>query len=199
METWNIIAQALGITGPLDIVAQIFGIFGMIFMISSFQVKRQRGLIIVQLVSATFFFLNFLFLGIAAGKVLSGMILNFIAILRCVVYSNKEKFRADKKIWLFGFIASYFLAYAAIFTLLGTEATVENLFIEILPVIGMTSSNIAFFKNDARSVRLLGFISSPTWLIYDIIYSSIGGVITESLSLVSIIVGLIRYDIGKKH
>ncbi len=183
----------------LEIIAQILGIFGMIFMISSYQIKSQRGIIVLQLFGALFFFLNFLFLGIASGMVLAGMILNFIAILRAIVFSNKARFRADKKIWLWGFIASYFATYVLIFTVLGTEPSAENLIIELLPVIGMISSNIAFFKNDARSVRLLGFITSPMWLIYDSFRFSLGGIITEALSLISIIVGLIRYDIKKKE
>ena len=182
----------------IEIIAQILGIFGMVFMISSYQVKSQRGLILVQLFGAVFFFLNFLLLGIASGMVLAGTVLNFIGIFRCIVFSNKEKFHANNKAWLVGFIISYFAAYALVFTVLGTEPTPLNLLIELLPVIGMISANVAFFKNDAKSVRLLGFITSPAWLIYDVIRLSIGGVITEVLSLVSIIVGLIRYDIKKK-
>ena len=185
--------------GTLEIIAQILGIFGMFFMISSYQIKSQKGLIVVQLFGAVFFFLNFLLLGIASGMVLAGMLLNFIGILRCIVFSNKKHFHADKKIWLFGFIASYFITYAIMFTFLGVTPSVENLIIELLPVIGMTSSNIAFFKNDARSVRLLGFITSPAWLVYDIFRFSLGGIITEALSLISIILGLIRYDIKKKE
>jgi hypothetical protein len=183
----------------IEIIAQILGIFGMVFMISSYQVKSQRGLILVQLFGAAFFFLNFLLLGIASGMVLAGMVLNFIGILRCIVFSNKEKFHADNKAWLIGFVASYFVAYVLIFTVLGVETTVENMIIELLPVIGMTSSNIAFFKNDAKSVRLLGFITSPSWLVYDVFRFSIGGILTEALSLVSIIIGLIRYDIKRKE
>ena len=183
----------------LEIVAQAFSIVGMLFMISSYQVKSQRGLIDVQLFGAVFFFLNFLLLGIASGMVLAGMVLNFIGILRCIVFSNKEKFHAENKAWLIGFVASYFVAYVLIFTVLGVEATVENMIIELLPVIGMTSSNIAFFKNDAKSVRLLGFITSPSWLVYDVFRFSIGGILTEALSLVSIIIGLIRYDIKRKE
>ena len=183
----------------LEIIAQVLGIVGMLFMISSYQVKGQRGLIVVQLFGAVFFFLNFLLLGIASGMVLAGMILNFIGILRCIVFSNKARFHADNKVWLVGFISAYLISYALIFTVLGVEATVENLIIELLPVIGMTSSNIAFFREDAKSVRLLGFIASPAWLVYDVFRFSIGGILTEALSLVSIIVGLIRYDIKRKE
>ena len=182
----------------LEIIAQIFGIIGMVFMISSYQVKSQKGLITVQLFGAIFFFINFLLLGVVKGVVLIGAVLNFIGILRCIVFSNKEKFHAEKKIWLIGFIISYFVAYALVFTVLGTEPTTRNLIVELFPVIGMISANIAFFKKDARSIRLLGFITSPAWLIYDIINFTLGGVITESLSLVSIVLGIIRYDIKKK-
>ena len=182
----------------LEIIGQVFGIIGMLFMISSYQVKGQRGLIFVQLFGALFFFLNFLLLGIASGMVLAGMILNFIGILRCIVFSNKEKFHAKNIWWLIGFVTSYFIAYALIFTVLGTEPSVENLLIELLPVIGMTSSNISYYKDDARSVRLLGFIASPSWLIYDIFRPSIGGILTEVFSLVSITIALIRYDIKKE-
>jgi hypothetical protein len=62
----------------------------------------------------------------------------------------------------------------------------------------MTSSNIAFFKDDARSVRLLGFITSPAWLIYDVFHLTIGGILTETFSLISIVVALVRYDIKKR-
>ena len=182
----------------LEIIGQVFGIIGMLFMISSYQVKGQRGLIFVQLFGALFFFHNFLLLGIASGMVLAGMILNFIGILRCIVFSNKEKFHAKNIWWLIGFVSSYFIAYALIFTVLGTEPNVENLLIELLPVIGMTSSNISYYKDDARSVRLLGFIASPSWLIYDIFRPSIGGILTEVFSLVSITIALIRYDIKKE-
>ena len=185
--------------GTLEILAQGFGIFGMVFMILSYQVKSQRGLITVQLFGAAFFFLNFLFLGIAQNTILAGMLLNVIGILRCIVFTNKERFHAEKSIWLFGFILSYILTYVLMFTLLGVEPNAKNLVVEFLPVVGMTASNIAFFKSDARSVRLFGFIASPAWLIYDVVRFTLGGVITEVLSLVSIVIGLIRYDIKKRE
>ena len=53
----------------LEIISQIFGIIGMVFMISSYQVKSQKGLITVQLFGAIFFFINFLLLGVVKGVV----------------------------------------------------------------------------------------------------------------------------------
>ena len=183
--------------GTIEIIAQIMGIFGMFGMVLSYQQKTQKMLILFQLFGAAFFFLNFLLLGIAEGTVLVATVLNFIGILRAIVFGYKEKFHAEKKIWLYGFIASYIAAYVMVFTVFGTELNAKNAIIELLPVIAMVASNIAFFKKDARAVRFLGFIASPSWLVYDIINLSIGGIVTESLSLVSIVTGIIRYDLKK--
>ena len=70
----------------IGIIAQVFSLIGMVFMISSYLVKSQRGLIFVQLFGAASFFINFLLLSIESNIVLSGMILNFIGILRCIVF-----------------------------------------------------------------------------------------------------------------
>ena len=183
----------------VEIIAQIAGVFGMIFISTSFQYKTQRNLILSQMVGATFFFLNFLLLGIAAGTVLIGAIMNLIGILRAVVFSNKDKFHADKPIWLIGFIAAYFVSYVLVFTLFGTSVNAKNIIVEALPVIGMTSSTIAFLSKEAKQTRRLGFITSPSWLIYDAINLSIGGVITEVLSLASITLGIIRHDLKGKN
>ena len=182
----------------IEIIAQIAGVFGMIFISTSYQHKKQRNLIISQMVGAAFFFVNFLLLGIAAGTVLIGAIMNLLGILRAVVFSNKEKFHAEKPIWLIGFIAAYLVSYVLVFTVFGTSLNAKNIIVEILPVIGMTSSTIAFFSKEAKQTRRLGFITSPSWLIYDAITRSIGGVITETLSLISITLGIIKHDLKKK-
>ena len=182
----------------IEIIAQIAGVFGMIFISTSYQHKKQRNLIISPMVGAAFFFVNFLLLGIAAGTVLIGAIMNLLGILRAVVFSNKEKFHAEKPIWLIGFIAAYLVSYLLVFTVFGTSLNAKNIIVEILPVIGMTSSTIAFFSKEAKQTRRLGFITSPSWLIYDAITRSIGGVITETLSLISITLGIIKHDLKKK-
>ena len=115
----------------IEIIAQIAGVFGMIFISTSYQHKKQRNLIISQMVGAAFFFVNFLLLGIAAGTVLIGAIMNLLGILRAVVFSNKEKFHAEKPIWLIGFIAAYFVSYVLVFTLFGTSLNAKNIIVEI--------------------------------------------------------------------
>lgn len=57
---------------------------------------------------------------------------------------------------------------------------------------------LAFAGNDAKIIRLSGFISSPCWLVYNIFNNAIGGMICEIITLISIISALIRIDIPEK-
>ena len=70
--------------------------------------------------------------------------------------------------------------------------------LEVLPIIAMLVSTIAFRSGSAKQIRLLGLIGSPCWLIYNIANVAVGAIVCEAVSLVSIGVGILRHDI-KKH
>ena len=78
--------------------------------------------------------------------------------------------------------------------LVGKTFNPANAIVEILPVIGMTATTFAFRCKTAKATRLLGLVSSPAWLIYNIVNFAIGAICCEVFSLISIIVGLIRLD-----
>ncbi len=179
----------------MQVVGQILSIIAMAIAILSFQCKVQKTHIAMQIVSTFLFAVSFFLLG-----AITGALLNVIANVRALVYFNKQRLRADKPIWLAGFILAYAAVYVLTFTLpiFETEPTAFNLIVGLLPVIGMTASNLGLYCKDAKSVRRFGLITSPAWLIYNIIYFSIGGILCEAFSIVSIIIGMIRLDINKK-
>ncbi|MBO7251204.1 MAG: YgjV family protein [Oscillospiraceae bacterium] len=173
----------------VQLIAQAIGIVAMTFNIFSYQQKTRSRAIGFQLFGGLLFCINFLMLGAIAGG-----ILNAVAVVRAIVFLNKEKLKADRLGWLIGFTAVYFLSYLLTFTLFGTEATALNLIVELLPVIGMIATTISFRLTDAKDIRKYGLISSPAWLIYNIANFSIGAIICEVLSLGSILIGIFRYD-----
>lgn len=177
----------------MEVFAQIIGIAAMAIAILSFQCKSQKTHIAMQLSSTTLFALSFLMRGL-----ITGALLNFIAAIRALVYLNKQKLHADRPIWLIGFIITYIATYVLSFTVFGTAPTVFNFIVELLPVIGMTASNIGLYKKDAKSVRQFGLIASPSWLVYNISSLSIGAIICETFSIFSILIGIARHDIKKK-
>lgn len=175
------------------LAAQTVGLFAMAFNIVSYQQKTRERAIACQLCGGLLFSVNFFMLGAYVGG-----LLNLVAVIRAVVFLNKEKLKADRILWLAGFTAVYFLSYFLTFTLFGTDITLNNLIIELLPVIGMVATTISFRYTDAKTIRKYGLISSPSWLIYNIANFSVGAIICEVLSLCSILIGMFRFDRNRK-
>ena len=172
-----------------EIVAQAIGIVAMLFNILSYQNKNQRTLIVFQFFGALLFAVNYLLLGAVVGG-----ILNLLGVVRALVFLFKDKLKADRLPWLIGFIATYVTVYILNFAVFGKEITVFNLLVECLPVIGMIALNIGFRLKDAAAVRKCGLVSSPSWLVYNIVVFSWGAILCEVLTLCSIIIGMLRHD-----
>ena len=177
---------------PIEIIAQAIGIVAMFFNIFSYQCKKQSSVIALQLCGGALFSVNYLLLGATVGG-----ILNILAALRAIIFLFKDKLRADRLPWLFGFIAAFISIYVLNFTLFGKEPTAINLIIEILPVIGMTALSVGFRLKNAAGIRRCGLISSPSWLIYNIYAGSVGAIICEVITLCSIFIGMLRHDRAK--
>ena len=177
---------------PIQIVAQAIGILGMIIIVLSYQQKKQSLLIALQLIGSALFAVNYFMIG-----ALTGALLNIVSVLRSLVFLNKKRLHAEHPAWLFGFIAVYLAFYALTFTAFQKPFTPHAAAVEFLPVVGMTVTTIAYRHNQASLTRKLGFINSPCWLLYNVAAFSIGGIIGESVSLISIIVGLFRLDYKK--
>ena len=177
-----------------DIIAQGLGILAMAFNIYSFQMKTSKKVIMLQMFGGALFSVSFFMLGATVGG-----ILNAVAAFRAVIYIYEEKFRAKHIAWLYFFIAVFIASYILTFTVFKKPFTVTNAQIELLPVIGMTASTISFRLNNAKAIRRYGLISSPSWLIYNIINVAVGAIVCEVLSLFSIFIGMLRFDIKGKN
>lgn len=174
---------------PIEIIAQAIGIVAMVFNILSYQGKKQKTVITLQLFGGLLFAVNFWMIGAKVGG-----ILNVIAVLRALIFLLKDKLKADSVFWLIGFVLSYIVVYILTFTTFGTELTPWTLIRELLPVIGMTALSVGFRLKDAANIRKCGLVSSPAWLLYNIAVGSWGAIICETLTLISIFVGMFRHD-----
>ena len=175
-----------------ELIAQAIGIVAMVFSIFSYQQKTSRRVIFCQSIAGVLFCVSFFMLGTTVGA-----ILNAVATFRGIVFMYREKFRADHIAWLVAFILMYIASYVLTFTVFGKEFTLGNAVVELLPVIGMSASTIGFRKNNARAIRRYSLICSPCWLVYNIVAVAAGAIICETLSLVSIFIGIWRHDRNK--
>lgn len=175
------------------IVAQIIGILAMLFNIWSYQQKQQKFIIAFQLIGSTLFTIHFFMLNAYMGA-----ILNAVGILRAVVFLKEDFFHSKHFLWIFAFISLFLGCYVLTFTAFKLPFTTANAFLEFLPVFGMTATTFAFHARSEKSTRLLSLLSSPAWLTYNIIWFSIGAICCESFTIVSIAVGLLRFDLKKE-
>ena len=175
------------------IIAQTLGILAMAAIVLSYQCKSKTTLLIIQLVGNVLFATNFFMLGAYVGG-----LLNTIAIFRALVYLRKDRLKIPVRFVNLFFIFLYFVAYALVFTVFSKEFTLVNAIVELLPVIGMTALTFGFAGSNAKAVRLCSLINSPCWLIYNSINFSIGGILCEIFSLVSLISAMLRLDFKRE-
>ena len=186
-------AEAFAMT-PIEIIAQIVGICGMLLSVLSFQQKGKARILTFQLLGSALFVVNFFMLG-----AFSGAILNIVAIVRALIFIYEDKIHGDHPAWTIGLIAVYVLSFVSVFTIFGKEPTALNLILEVLPVLAMTVTTLAFRYKEDKILRRVTFISSPLWLTYNTIFFSLGGIIGETLNIGSALVGTLRLDRKKKE
>lgn len=174
---------------PQELIGQIVSIAAMCCNILSYQQKKQSRLVACQMLGGFLFSISFFLLGATIGG-----LLNILATIRALIFLFADKLRATHPAWLCGFAACFLAMYVLSFTVFGVEPTPLAFVIELLPVIGMTAISVGFMKKDSGTVRKLGLISSPAWLIYNVYYHSIGATVCEAISLLSIFIGMLRHD-----
>lgn len=175
------------------IIAQILSMIAMTIALLSFQQKTQKRIVLFQFCSSFLFAVHFILLG-----AMTGSLLNFMAAGRALVYSKRGQKWADHWSWIALFCILPLGIYGASFAFFGVKATLGNLLIELLPTLGMIATTISFRMKKASQVRAFSLISSPLWLTYNVFNFSIGGILTESFSLISILVGILRLDVRRR-
>lgn len=173
----------------MEIIAQIIGIFAMGFNVLSYQGKTQKHIMYMQLAASVLFIIHFMLLGAWTGG-----ILNCIGLIRAIVFSQRDHKWASGKHWIALFIGASILFYIINITVFMPGKEFLFYLIEVLPVLAMGASTLAFYMTDAGKVRAFSLMSSPLWLIYNIVNRSIGGALTETFAIISIFIGMLRHD-----
>lgn len=165
-------------------IAQLFGLGGFVFSVLTFQQNEHKKIVFMQFMANICFTIHYYMLGAYTGS-----LLNIIGIIRSVVYIFKDHKWARSNLWI------------VFFCLLCTGAcayTWEGA-LSLLPAAAMICTSISFGITNPKLTRIISIPSSPMWIIYNIIKVSYGGVLTEAFNIVSIIIGMIRFDLKKEQ
>lgn len=167
-----------------NIVAQGIGMVGTALAILSFQQNTNKGIVRLQMISSLLFGVHFLLLGAYTGAAI-----NAVGIARNFVFYFRDRSWANRKGWLWFFLAVY-LAVGV--------ATYQNPF-SILPLFGVLTNTVAFWIKDPRLTRFVTFPGSPCWMVYNIINGSIAGILAEGFVMTSLIVAMLRFGDFKRR
>ncbi len=167
------------------IIAQIFGVIGIIFSVLSMQMKTKRNIMIMLLCLNLASALNFLFL-----DSISGSLVCFFAVFETFVnYLFDEK---NKKIPI------YLIAFYVVVNLVLGISSYHSL-IDIIPIVCALLYCATVCTKKESNIRKEMFGNQSLWLIYDIIVKAYMFSISNILTLISIVISMIRYDIkGEK-
>lgn len=159
------------------IIGQILSFVAVATGFISFQMKSAKGVLIFQIVTAFIFSAHYFLIGAvtAAG-------LNLVGAIKCVCYYIRNK-RQSKSPCL----PILFTALMIITSILTWDD-----WYSIFIMIGVVINSISFALSNVQTIRKLNLIKSPLCLIYNICVLSTGGIIFESASMVSSIIGLVR-------
>ena len=158
---------------------QAIGFVGVAFFIASYQIKSNKALFMCQMIGCIIFCVQFFILGAYTGAI--SLIINIIRNLLLV--KRKDWKWVDRRSTMLVILA--LLAAMTIYTWDGT--------ISLLPFISVAVTTIGYWSNNAQKIRLSQFIGSPCTLLYDVLIRSWGGVLSETITLVSIIISVIRF------
>lgn len=167
----------------IEIIAQIFGILGLIISALSFQEKDNKRFFIEQGLSGFMFFLNFILIG-----AVSAALFNLTNLVRGTLFSKK-----DKKLWKLIAVAGLYSVCLA-FALSKIINDPFQIFLSVLTYIPLELMTVLMWLGNGKHIRYGQFFaSSPSWIIHNIFNFSLGGILCEVFTMTSVIISFIRY------
>lgn len=164
-----------------QIFIQGVGYLALLFVILSFQNSTRVKLLFFMLVGILLFVIHYALLGAWIGS-----LMNLVeAVMVFIAYKKETDTWAQRKFWPYIFVAIFIVA--------GT-LTAKSI-VDFLPVLAQIFGTIAVWQTNPRAIRFIMLAPRPLWFTYNLVVGSYAGMITEAFILVSVLVGIIRFDI----
>ena len=168
---------------PINLIAQGFGIIGMLFAFLSYQQKKNNVFFIMQALVGVAFAINFGLIG-----AVSGMLFNLAGILRGFLFR-----KSDRVMWKLIAVEVAFSACVAVSLVFYTTGALQ-IILSLLTYIGLAVGTYVMWTGSGKNIRYVQlFLVSPTWMVYNIVNFTLGGILAETFNMSSAIISFIRY------
>lgn len=167
------------------IIAQVFGIIGIVFWITSVQKKEQYKILQLQTVTNFVYTIQFIILG-----VYSAAAMNLVSTFRCLLFSYKRKNGKEiSKMWL--------LIFIVLIVALGVLTYKD--YLSLIPVIITLFYTVSSWLKNTKWLRIVFVFMAFAWIYYNFNERAYVNIIGNVFEIVSGIVSLIRYSKVKEN
>ena len=168
---------------PNELIGHILGFASLIPYFLSYQAKNKKGILILQTGATALACLQYLFLGAQ-----SGFALNIICIIRNIFFYNR-----DKKFFSGLFFPIFFACLIPLVSIFFWDGWYSALL-----MIGFLLNTLCLGLCTPQGLRKSLLFTSSLAIVYNGFASSVFGMISESVSIISAAVGLYRYRGSEK-
>ncbi len=156
-------------------MAQFLGLIYALFLLLSLFGKNTKQILFMQTISFLFKTIHYYLLG---G--LSGFVTSFISMIRNLIFYRIKE--------------NYIISICFIFVYILIGIITFNTFFSLLPVIATIVYTIIINYNNPKYLRYGMFLTSITWLIYNIYINSYSGIFIQIVMIITNIVAIIKLD-----
>lgn len=166
------------------ILSQVFVIVGIALYAITFLLKTKKSVLIVGLMGVMLNTISFVLLGAYTGA-----LVNVVAMVRSIWFFYEEK--KGKRTWVSLITVMVLIVMATIFT--------YGNMIDLLPLVAGLAYAFACWQKNIKLYRWLGILVSVIYILYDIFFNSIFGVVSELIAIICAVIGLVLGRIKKKN
>ena len=170
----------------MEIIANILGLMAVAMFVISYQFKSRKALIICNAGSRLLYILQYILLG-----ALTGAVLDMIAFAISVIFERRKCGIISRHPRLTLALCYGVVAAAGALTYDGPWS--------LAPILGVVFETLALWLTRERSIRLLSLLGAPPWFAYNIKNAAYASALGNVITLVSIGIAILRYDILKKE
>lgn len=191
-----------------DIVIQAIGFVAIAMNLIAVQFNKYHKIILFKTLGSGLFVLQYFMFAFFKDDATAyiGMFMDGVGIFRNIIFSNNIRNNRPNKnaVIVFSILTFLFGLYSIIFAWNETVnkitftdnqvlITLIIIFISILAVVAKLISTISYSIKNPHTIRILNIPTSICWIVYNLMVFSIAGVISDSMTLVSVIIAEIRF------
>lgn len=166
-----------------ELFPQIIGLLAVATFLLSYQQKKRKNIILLNVISSCLYIIQYLLLGAFAGAVL-----DILGAVSSAAAGRKHT----------GFVKKYtkavLIALDICIAAAGcTIALLNRSWIDLFAVAGVLLHTGALWISDEKIIRRVSLLGSPFWLIYNLLSRAYGSAVGDLLTMCSIVIAMIRH------